>query len=103
MKLVLSKKLKILRKSKGYTQEELAEICEVSRQAYSKWETGENLPDVYKLAKLSEILEVSIEELIKEASDIGKASENNKPIRFHLNIEGVIEMARSEKTDDHED
>lgn len=53
-----------LRKNIGMTQEQLAEKCDVSRQAVTKWESGESEPAIAKLVKLSEILEVSIDELL---------------------------------------
>ena len=51
------------RKARGMTQEELAAKLNVSRQAVSKWETGESLPDLYKLAALADELGVSTDEL----------------------------------------
>lgn len=52
------------RKRENMTQEDLAEKCDVSRQAVAKWEKGESLPDVYLIAKLAEMFGVTIEELI---------------------------------------
>lgn len=51
------------RKARGMTQEELAAKLNVSRQAVSKWETGESLPDLYKLASLADELGVSTDVL----------------------------------------
>ena len=51
------------RKARGMTQEELAAKLNVSRQAVSKWETGESLPDLYKLAALADEMGVSTDEL----------------------------------------
>ena len=55
-------KLYSLRKEKGYSQEELANRCNVSRQAISKWENGTSLPDFENLKSLSKALQVSIDE-----------------------------------------
>lgn len=52
-----------VRKACGITQEELAAQLNVSRQAVSKWETGESLPDLYKLAALAEALGVTTDAL----------------------------------------
>ena len=52
------------RKAMNMTQEDLAERCDVSRQAVAKWEKGESLPDVYLIAKLAEMFNITIEELI---------------------------------------
>lgn len=54
-----------LRKEKGYTQQELAEKLYISNKAVSKWETGVSIPDVALLIPLSEILDVTVAELLK--------------------------------------
>ena len=54
-----------LRKQKELSQEDLAEKLFVSRQAVSKWERGEALPDTENLIALSELFDVSIDALIK--------------------------------------
>ena len=51
----LSEKIIELRKTKGMTQEALAELCNVSRQSISKWEADIALPELDKLLILSEI------------------------------------------------
>lgn len=51
------------RKMKGFTQEVMADKLQISRQSVSKWENGEAIPDLYKIIKISEILDVSIDEL----------------------------------------
>lgn len=61
----LGKRLQELRREKGLSQEALAERLGVTRQAVSKWETGESLPDVYRLAQLSELFGVTTDYLIK--------------------------------------
>ena len=61
------------RKARGMTQEELAARLSISRQAVSKWETGESLPDLYKLASLADELGVSTDELCgREAALCGE-------------------------------
>lgn len=52
------------RKEKNLTQQELADILGVSPKTISKWETGNGLPDITFLKKISEILEITIEELL---------------------------------------
>lgn len=52
------------RKKLGFTQEQLAEKCEVSRQAVTKWESGESEPAIAKLMMLAEIFDISIDELV---------------------------------------
>ncbi len=60
----IAKTLKRLRNEKGITQEQLAEMLFISRQSVSSWENDRTQPDIEMLEKLSEIFEVSIEELI---------------------------------------
>ena len=62
-----SEKLYMLRTQYGYSQESLAEIIGVSRQAISKWELGSALPDTEKIILLSEAFDVSIDSLLKES------------------------------------
>lgn len=66
----LSEKIMILRKQKGWSQEELAEKLEVSRQAVSKWESGQASPDIEKILKISQLFEVSTDVLLKEEYDV---------------------------------
>ena len=56
--------LKVLRKKKGITQEELAARLNVVRQTVSKWEKGLSVPDSELLIKLAEILEVPVSRLL---------------------------------------
>ena len=56
--------LQAVRKKNGLTQEALAEMLNVSRQAVSKWEQGEGYPEVEKLLVLSDKLDISLDELM---------------------------------------
>ena len=56
--------LKELRKEKGITQEELAEQLNVSGRTVSRWETGNNMPDISILIELAELYDVSIPEIV---------------------------------------
>ncbi len=58
-----NEKLIRYRKLKGLTQEEMAEKMQVSRQSVSKWENGEAVPELAKIIKLADILEVSLDVL----------------------------------------
>ena len=61
----LSERILTLRKQKGLSQSELADLIGVSRQAVSKWESGQALPDLDKIIVLSDIFDISIDQLIK--------------------------------------
>ncbi len=53
-----------LRKERGYTQEQLAEKLNVSRQAVARWESGETAPDVYILKNICEIFDASASDIL---------------------------------------
>lgn len=64
--MLLSQKIMQLRKKNGWSQEELANQLEVSRQSVSKWEAGGSIPDLNKILKMSELFGVSTDYLLKE-------------------------------------
>lgn len=71
-------KLQNLRKTKGLSQEELAEKCDVSRQAVSKWETGLGYPETEKLLILCEILETNLDYLLRDKSATPEEGSNQE-------------------------
>ena len=62
-------KLYELRKQKGFSQEELANRLNVSRQTISKWEVGESTPDMEKLVAISDLFEISLDELVLDKKE----------------------------------
>lgn len=66
MKMKLSEKIYDCRKKAGLSQEALAEKLGVSRQAVSKWETGESEPEIGKLKRLAEVFGVSVDWLLSD-------------------------------------
>lgn len=63
--MTVSEKIYTLRTQLGLSQEELAEKLGVSRQSVSKWETGQSVPDLEKIIKLSDLFGVSVDELVR--------------------------------------
>lgn len=63
--MTVSEKIYTLRTRLGLSQEELAEKLGVSRQSVSKWETGQSVPDLEKIIKLSDLFGVSVDELVR--------------------------------------
>ena len=57
--------LKALRKSKGYTQQEVAEALYVTQKTVSRWENGEGIPDINIIVSVAEFYEVTVDELLK--------------------------------------
>lgn len=65
----LGKRIQYYRKKFNFTQEELAEKLLVSRQAVSRWESDNNEPDIKTLIALSDIFEISVDQLIREEKE----------------------------------
>lgn len=61
---MFNENMKILRKNKGYTQEELANKLNVVRQTVSKWEKGYSVPDAEMVKKIAEILDTDVSQLL---------------------------------------
>ncbi len=64
--MILADKIIRLRKKNGWTQEELAEKMSVSRQAVSKWEGAQTIPDIEKILLLSKLFGVTTDYLLKD-------------------------------------
>ena len=73
-----NEKLQNLRKEKGLTQEELAEILFVSRTAVSKWESGRGYPSIDSLKDISRYFGVSIDDLLSGENILSIAETENK-------------------------
>ena len=71
-----------LRKQKGMTQSELAEKMNVTDKAVSKWERDLSCPDINTISKLADILDVSVEELLKAK----KQDYSNNKIKDLINL-----------------
>lgn len=87
--MTLGEKLQTLRRSRGLSQEQLAEILEVSRQAVSKWENGDSAPDLDRLRAICTYFGVTTDYLIwDEPEDAPRGAEKarsretqRKPLR----------------------
>ena len=64
--MILSEKIMELRKKKGWSQEELAEKLDISRQSVSKWESSASIPDIDRILALSRLFGVSTDYLLKD-------------------------------------
>lgn len=62
---LISKYLQLLRKENDFTQEDLAQRLHISRQAVSKWENGNTIPDLETFLKLSKLYHVSINDMLE--------------------------------------
>lgn len=62
---MLKENLVILRKLNGYSQEQIAEKIDISRQACAKWESSTTVPDIDKAARLAQVYGVTLDGLLK--------------------------------------
>ena len=89
-----NEKLQYFRKKSNLTQEELAEKLFVSRTAISKWESGRGMPSISSLKAISEVFNVSIDELLSSEEIIEVAEKENKENMksFKNIIFGIIDL-----------
>lgn len=76
--MTFGEKLYRLRKKYNYTQESLAERLGTTRQAVSKWENDQSLPDIDKVVQISQIFDVTIDYLLKNSEYAGTNDESTK-------------------------
>lgn len=82
--MILADKIITLRKKNGWSQEELAERVGVSRQAISKWESAQSVPDLDKILRMSEIFGVTTDFLLKdemETEEYTGSTAEDSPLR----------------------
>lgn len=94
---MLQDNLKALRKSKGLTQEDMAERLHVVRQTVSKWEKGLSVPDAEMLIRIAELFEVSVSELL--GGNIEECGSENAIAKelAHINEQLAIKNRRAKK------
>jgi len=86
--MILAEKIAKLRKQIGWSQEELAEKMNVSRQSVSKWESANSIPDLNKIILLTDIFSVSTDYLLKdEVEHTNTISEDNELDIFKVTLE----------------
>ena len=73
--MIFADKLIALRKKAGWSQEELAQQLNVSRQSVSKWEGAQSVPDLDKIVQLSRIFGVSTDYLLKDELEAQETAE----------------------------
>lgn len=93
MKPNMGEKLKSLRLSKGFTQEQLAEALGVSAQSVSRWENGVSCPDISMLPGLAMFFETSVDDILG-MEEIRKAENIN---RIHGEINALVQSGQQDK------
>lgn len=95
---MIGKRISEFRKRKNLTQTELADAMGVSFQAVSNWERGNSMPDISKLADLTEILGTTIDELLgKKNSAVERLAKNEEIYIEDFRIEEIEEAAEIAK------
>ena len=92
-----NEKLQELRKQKGLTQEELAEILFVSRTAVSKWESGRGMPSIESLKAISKFFTVTLDNLLSSEELLVIAEDDHKQKEMHSRdmIYGLLDCSMS--------
>lgn len=80
--MILAEKIMQLRKKNGWSQEDLAEQLNVSRQSVSKWESAQSIPDLNKILAMSRLFDVSTDYLLKDDAE----EEINEPLMDSIPI-----------------
>lgn len=90
-----NEKLQELRKQKGLTQEELAEILFVSRTAVSKWESGRGMPSIESLKSISKFFAVTLDDLLSSEELLVIAEDDHKQKEMHIRdmIYGLLDCS----------
>lgn len=82
IRMILADKIAMLRKQRGWSQEDLAEQLDISRQSVSKWESGNSIPDLDKIVKMSRIFDVSTDYLLKDEIEETDRQQSDKNSRY---------------------
>lgn len=84
-------KLQKLRKEKGYSQEQLADLLDVSRQSVSKWESGTTYPEMDKLLSLCKIFDVTLDDLTNDEVTDKTIKEKSRNTLSNV-IDAILDM-----------
>ena len=84
---MIADKIKNARTIKKFTQEQVAEDLNVSRQTISNWENGKSLPDIVRIIRMSELYDLSLDELLKgDATLLNKIERDMKVAKAENNV-----------------
>ena len=84
--MIFADKIIQLRKKNGWSQEELAEKVNVTRQSVSKWESAASIPDINKILELAKIFGVTTDYLLKDEMEMEEFSGENDEERKVVSI-----------------
>ena len=96
--MTLGNKLSKLRKTNNYTQEQLADILGVSRQAISKWESDLTYPETDKLIRMSDLYGCSLDYLLKDTIETDYTTQDTPTDHSPFLFRKTLHERKSEKT-----
>lgn len=106
----LGENIKRLRKEKNLSQEQLAQMLNVSRQAISKWESGTTYPDISNLVLLRNIFDVTLDNLVMDESENSDKIKNSKTVdnnfeelEDHKTLNGECKSLEDENEEEDDD
>ena len=86
----ISEKIVILRKRMGYSQEDLANELDISRQSVYKWETDAAVPDLAKIKKMAKLFNISFDKLLNDEIDITIEEKVIEKVEVPISVETPI-------------
>lgn len=89
--MTLGERIQLLRKAAGLSQEQLAEIVGVSRQAVSKWETDQSSPDIENILALSKAFAISTDELLGNAAALPEGDAGT-PVSAKSHMDVILKL-----------
>lgn len=90
--MIFGEKLKKERAAQGWSQEELAEKLFVSRQSVSKWENGQNYPNIETIIKLSDLFGVTVDELLRSDEELKEKVINDSKQLAHPKLKYLFDV-----------
>ena len=87
--MTLEEQIRNYRKQAGMSQEKMAELIGVSRQAITKWENGTGTPDIANLVAIAELFQISLDELLLNEKRGKKQSEYLYESTTEYDIDGI--------------
>lgn len=98
--MILANKILSLRKNNGWSQEELAEKMNVSRQSISKWESAAAIPDINRILELANLFGVSTDYLLKdELETIAYSETDERENRVRVSLQEMNDFLKSKAAD----
>lgn len=82
----IGERLKLRRNELGLTQDQVAEKLGITRQTMSNWENGRSYPDIERIVRLSDIYQLSLDELLKGDDQMVKHLQENTVVNHFLKI-----------------